>query len=105
LDLFTVGPKFTRPAYHMQLTMRIARRCTTSLLPLALGQTDERTDRRTLHRFNTLTTHAVRVIRHIWYGKWYGMVNVDLYSAIIAKVSNALYLHTNNFSVKFYETF
>jgi len=25
-----------------------------------------------------------------WYGKWYGMVNVDLYSAIITKVSNAL---------------
>ena len=23
-------------------------------------------------------------------GKWYGMVNVDLYSAIITKVSNAL---------------
>jgi len=23
---------------------------------------------------------------------WYGMVNVDLYSAIITKVSNALYL-------------
>jgi len=26
-----------------------------------------------------------------WYGMvWYGMVNVDLYSAIITKVSNAL---------------
>jgi len=24
-------------------------------------------------------------------GLWYGMVNVDLYSAIITKVSNALY--------------
>ena len=27
LDLLTVEPKFSWPAFHMQLTMRIARRC------------------------------------------------------------------------------
>jgi len=46
LDLLAVGPKFTRPACHMQPTMRIARRCTTLLLlrALSVGQTDGRTD-------------------------------------------------------------
>jgi len=43
VDLLTVGPKFTRPACHMQRTMRIARRCTALLLPWD-RQTDRRTD-------------------------------------------------------------
>jgi len=71
LGLLTVGPKFTRPACHMQPTMRIARRCTALLLPrtlytavarAVLGQTDRltdgRTDRRTRHRFNTRRAYA-----------------------------------------------
>ena len=64
-DLLRVGRKLTRPACHVQPTMRIARRC-TALLPLRampLGQTDGRTNRRTRHRFNTLTSYAVRVIK------------------------------------------
>ena len=56
-ELLTVGTKFTRPARHMQPTMRIARRCAA-----ALGATDGWTDRRTRHRFNTLATNTVRVI-------------------------------------------
>ena len=64
LDIITVGPKFSGSAYHLQPTVRIARRCTALLLARALpmGQTDGRTDRRTWHRFNTLTAYAVRVI-------------------------------------------
>jgi len=45
----------------------IARRCTDLLLP-RLGQTDGRTDRRTRHRFNTLTAYAVGVINMVYYG-------------------------------------
>ena len=46
-DLLTVGPKFTRPACHMQPTMRIAVHCSS-------GRTlfrDRQTDGRTRHRF------------------------------------------------------
>jgi len=46
LDLLAVGPKFTRPACHMQPTMRIARHSMALLLPRALpvGQKDVQTD-------------------------------------------------------------
>jgi len=69
LNLFTVGPKFMRPTGHILTCVPhvtssdadIARRCMALLLPRATPGTDRRTERRTPHRFNTLTAYAVRV--------------------------------------------
>ena len=47
LDLLAVGPKFTRPACHVQPTMRIARRCAALLL-------DYHGQRRTRYRLSSV---------------------------------------------------
>jgi len=63
-DRLAVGPEFTRPAWRMQPTKRIARRFIAAAS--AADGTDGLmgTDRRTWHRFNTLrgpTAYAVSV--------------------------------------------
>jgi len=62
LDLLAVSRArvHTRPAWCMQPTMRIARRC-TALLQLARCRFDRRTDKRTRYRFNMLTVYVARV--------------------------------------------
>jgi len=47
LDIITVGPKFSGSAYHLQPTVRIARRCTALLLARAAHGTDRRKDGQT----------------------------------------------------------
>ena len=67
LDCIAVGPKFTQLACHMQPTMRIARRYTALLLPLAAPGTD----RRTLHRF-IYTYHNMVCIRSLCWASYLG---------------------------------
>ena len=70
LDLLTLRPKFTRPAYHVQSTMQLAQcwfpgLAISNAVRLCCCRARCPWDRRTRQRFNTLTAYAFRVIETV----------------------------------------